>query len=165
MSSDKWFGELAQTLQCDSVWTPSIELPIVLIPSMETVTTDIVPYFNSPSPSSALYPPHSPFYFHGHNGAEGEKLLVQSIINAAFINGSFLSFHRRTNTSSDRLVTIDIYCKRKVVSRSTSNACIVKETSASLQIEGTSVQFHHEPSSTKGASRNSKKIYKNGFIW
>ena len=37
MSSDKWFGELAQTLQCDSVWTPSIVLPIVLIPIKESV--------------------------------------------------------------------------------------------------------------------------------
>ena len=75
MSSDKWFGELAHSLQCDGVWTPSIELPIVLIPSMEAVTTDIVPYFNSPSPPNvvALYPPHSPFYFHGYNGIEGEN--------------------------------------------------------------------------------------------
>ena len=75
MSSDKWFGELAQTLECDSIWTPSIELPIVLIPSLETVTTDIVPYLNSSSLSKVigLYPPHSPFYFHGYNGIEAEK--------------------------------------------------------------------------------------------
>ena len=75
MSSHDWFGELSQTLQCDSVWTPSIELPIVLIPSMETVTTDIVPYFNLPSPSRivALYPPNSQFYFHGYNGIEAGK--------------------------------------------------------------------------------------------
>ena len=85
---------------------------------------------------------------------------MKAIIDSAHVGGTFLSYHRRTNTYDDRLVTIDIYCKRKVVSRSTSNACIVNETSASLQMEGTSVQFHHEPSSTKGASRNSKKIYK-----
>lgn len=82
---------------------------------METLTTDIVPYFNSPSSSrtGALYTLNSPFYFHGYNGIESEKNLLKSIIDAAFINGTFLSYHRRTNTSKDRLVPIEIYCKRK----------------------------------------------------
>ena len=57
-------------------------------------------------------------------------------------------------------MTIDLYCKRKIVSGYTVNACKVKETSASLQLEGTSLEFHHASSSTKGASRDSKKQYK-----
>ena len=162
MSSDEWFGELSQTLQCDSTWSPTIVLPIVLIPSMEKATTDIVLYFNSPSPSKNIeaYPLNSPFYFDGYYGIDAEKNLLKSIIDSAHVGGTFLSYHRRTNASNDRLVTIEIFCKRKIVSRSTVNACKVKETSASLQLEGTSLQFHHAPSSTKGASRDSKKQYK-----
>ena len=59
MSSDEWFGELSQTLQCDSTWSPTIVLPIVLIPSMEKATTDIVPYFNHQPLQKMLLPIHS----------------------------------------------------------------------------------------------------------
>ena len=136
MSRDEWFGEISQTLQCDSTWSPTIVLPIVLIPSMEKATTDIVPYLNSPTPSKniAAYPLNSPFYFDGYYGIDAEKNLLKSIIDSACLEGTFLSYHRRTNTSNDRLMTLDIFCKRKIVSRSTVSACKVKETSASLQL-------------------------------
>ena len=139
----------------DQTWKPEI-----CMPSHDGVITDFIPMLN-PSTVQKVefrasgFPPHASFCFHGYEGNESSKSIIENIKESAFGSGSVIRHSTRSKSqrTKERAVTVDFFCiKHKVMADKNLNLTFNDHC---IQANGTIIQPHHMATSIKNKSRSS----------